>query len=60
MKNLLTKRVENNNEKIKAEATINKQKAEKRKAKEKNIERKEVLEEKVIANESKTLMLDIY
>ena len=59
MKNLLTKRVQNNNEKIKAEANLNKQLAEKSKAKEKE-NKKEIIEPKVVANESKTLMLDIY
>ena len=60
MKNLLTKRVQNNNEKIKAEANKNKQLAEKCKAKEIRKDKKEVIEEKVVSNEAKTLMLDVY
>ena len=60
MKNLLTKRVQNNNEKIKAEANKNKQLAEKSKAKEIRKDKKEVIEEKVVSNEAKTLMLYVY
>ena len=60
MKNLLIKRVENNNQKVKAEAAKSKQKEANCKSKTTKAVKVEVLVEKELAPEVKTFMLDVY
>lgn len=60
MGNLLVKRAKNKNAKLKAEANKNKIIAEQNKAKTNKALKVEVLEEKELAPEAKTLMLDVY
>ena len=60
MKSLIAERTKRNNSKIKAEANKSKAKAEQSKAKATKAVKIEVLEEKQLAPESKTLMLDVY
>ena len=60
MKSLIAERAKRNNDKIKAEANKSKIKAEQNKAKTNKALKKEVIEEKEIAPEVKTLMLDVY
>ena len=60
MKSLIAERAKRNNNKIKAEANKSKIKAEQNKAKTTKAIKVEVLEEKEIAPEVKTLMLDVY
>ena len=60
MKSLIVERVKRNNIKIKAEANKNKENVKQTVAKIINTNKVVVLEEKIIANEVKTLMLDVY
>ena len=60
MKSLIAERAKRNNSKIKAEANKSKIKAEQNKAKANKTVKVEVLQEKELAPEAKTLMLDVY